>query len=716
MKKKNFTSQPKRAALSLRAACLIAMAMSTQQAQAADEQPALKEVTVTATGVDVAERREATTQKVVLDRKEIEKMSAMTVGDVLTKLPGVEVGSGGMGQQARGMSRDSVQVLVDGERSASGGTFVGVIGRLPSGDLERVEILRGASAEYGGAASVTVNLVMKKAVRNSSAGEVRVGLGVRGSEVNTQLTVSKSGGDGNFSWQLPLSLLWSASPISRDIDRQDFTGATRGLWQQEADRGRNRLGHHSFSPRFSWKDGADSFYIAPMYFWGPVDTQTTTSMTKYSVPATGTGLLFNGDRTSQTNGYTKLLRVRMEGEKHLDDVKLVGRVSLNSGRKNSDTSRVAHDASNVLTTSNDNTVGNENEVNMAWRMDKPMGVEHLLAVGLEHVNLKRTDEQTYSGVANTYQASERQYTAWVQDDWMLREKMTLTYGLRGENVALDSNGVAQQRGQLMPSVAFKWEPVEKWLVRTSLGAGLKMPKLEEISNAGSLSLSTNTPVEADRRGNPNLLPERSINYEAVLERYLDKEAGVFGANLYIRSTQDFTERRVQLEGARWIDRPQNEGRATHWGVELDGKMRMDDYGWKGATLKSHLTLPNAKVQDTRLGISRTARETPKYSLSAGLDAGVPSLKSSYGVSMQMSGESKTDIPGEQHGVTQARTTVDAFWLYQMTPMFKVRLSGQNLFAADIVRDMAYTSVGKTWQLHSVDNGYRSVMATVEGRW
>jgi iron complex outermembrane receptor protein len=89
-------------------------------AASAEDQPSLKEITVTAKGTDVAERREATTQKVVMDRKEIEKMSVMTIGEVLGKLPGVEL-TGGMGQRARGMSRDSVQILVDGERSAGGG-------------------------------------------------------------------------------------------------------------------------------------------------------------------------------------------------------------------------------------------------------------------------------------------------------------------------------------------------------------------------------------------------------------------------------------------------------------------------------------------------------------------------------------------------------------------------------------------------------------------
>lgn len=683
----------------------------------AEEAQTLQEVTVTAKGEDVAERREAATQKVVMDRKEIENMGVMTVGEVLGKLPGVELGSGGMGQRARGMSRDSVQILVDGERSAGGGGFVGAIGRLPSGDLERVEILRGSSAEFGGAASVTVNLIMKKALPKNIT-EVRAGVGKRGSEFYNQLSWSKSGGEGGFAWSLPVTLMWSSAPVIRNIDRQDFAGATRTLWQQESDQGTTKSGHHSIAPRMTWKNGSDSLTIAPMLFLGPPDTKTNTAMTKYNTPATGSGLAFNGDRVTRMSGESRLLRLRVEGEKHLNDYKLTGRAAINNGKKSSDLIRDSHDSLNVLTTSTENTKSNENELNMALRLDKPFGDQHLLAVGLEHVNLRRTEDQIFSGTASVYHAQERQSIAWVQDDWMVDPKMTFTYGLRGESIALDSNGVAQQRGQVMPSLAMRWEPAEKWVVRSSLGAGLKMPKLDEISNAASLSISTNTPVEADKRGNPNLQPERNLNFEAVMERYLDGEAGVLGANIYVRSTQDFTERRVQQDIAtlRWIDRPYNEGRALHWGFELDGKVRTDNFGWKGATVKAHLTLPNARVNDARLGVTRMARDTPNYVLSAGLDESLPKLQSSYGVSLQLSGRSKTDVPGEQQSATQARTTVDAFWLYQMTKMFKLRLSGQNLFAADIVRDTSFTSAGNTWQLHTVEGGYRSIMATVEGRW
>ena len=663
----------------------------------AEDQPSLKEITVTGKGSDIAERRDATTQKVVLDRQEIEKMSVMTIGEVLGKLPGVELTGGGMGQRARGMSRDSVQVLIDGERSAGGGSMVGIIGRLPSGDLERVEIIRGSSAEYGGAASVTVNLVMKKALPKSST-EIRAGIGKRGVETSSQLALTKNGGEGGFAWSLPIGLMWNNSPVSSSADKQDNTSHTF-----ENTQGVSKMGHHTFTPRMSWKDGNDSLSISPMYFFNPQDSNSDTTLSGSTVPTE------NGVRVNTVNSLVRMTRLRVEGEKHVGDSKLTGRASASNRKNTTDTVRTG------VTNSIDHTESRENESNLALRLDKPMGGEHLVAVGLEHINLRRAQDQDYSGSFASYDAQERQSIAWVQDDWMVQPKTTLTYGLRGESVALDSSGVSQQRGQLMPSLAVRWEPADKWVVRSSLGAGLKMPKLDEISNAATPSI-INTPVDADKRGNPNLLPERSLNFEAVLERYLDAEAGVLGANLYVRSTQDFTERRVQQEGVRWVDRPYNEGKALHWGFELDGKVRTDNYGWKGATVKSHLTLPHARVNDVRLGITRMAQDTPKYVFSAGLDANLPKLQSSYGISLQLSGRSVTDIPGEQYAYTKARMTLDAFILYKLNAQYKLRFSGQNLLAADTMRDTQYMSGGNTWQMHSVDGGYRTLMATLEGRW
>lgn len=684
------------------------IALSFSCATFAEEPTTLKEVTVTAKGVDVAERRDSTTQKVIVDRKDIENLGVMSIGEVLGKLPGVEVS--GDGQRARGMSRDSVQILVDGERPAGGSRMVaGVIGSLPSGDLERVEILRGSSAEYGGASSVTVNLVMKKALPKRSTA-LKAAVGFRGGEPNSQMTWTENGGEGGFGWSLPITLNLTRSPSYTLTDRKALPGGVHTVWQQDGDDGLYTFREFVLSPRMTWKDSGDSLTIAPLFFDGLGKRNSDTTSTNLLLPSTDT-------RSSRETNNRRMLRLRADGEKSLGGSKLTGRMSLNGGNRTVDLLRQATVA-NVASTSTEHSNGKETEYNMALRLDRPMG-EHLLAVGLEHINLRRTDEQNFGGSfvgASISEASERHSIVWVQDDWSLQQSVILTAGVRGENMRLSSDGVTQQHGRLLPSIAVRWEPAQQWLLRSSLGAGLKLPRLDELSNSVTRSIAANTPLEADRRGNANLSPERGLNFEAALERYLDQETGVFGANLYVRSTEDFIERRVQLEGVRWVDRPQNEGKALHWGWELDGKVRTDDLGWKGATVKAHLTLPHARVNDTRLGVQRMARDTPEYVFSAGVDQSLPMWQSSYGLSLQMSGRSKTDIPNEQRTTTNPKTILDAFWLYKLTPKFNLRVSGQNLFEAKTVRETVYLNGADTYQLRTEDKGSRALLVTLEGRW
>ena len=91
-------------------------------ASAVAQERLLSEITVSAEVSDIEERRSSATQKTIINRREIEATGGLTVGEVLGKLPGVAAGmpssDGTVALSARGMVRDSVQVLVDGERPA----------------------------------------------------------------------------------------------------------------------------------------------------------------------------------------------------------------------------------------------------------------------------------------------------------------------------------------------------------------------------------------------------------------------------------------------------------------------------------------------------------------------------------------------------------------------------------------------------------------------
>ncbi|HEX8987828.1 MAG TPA: TonB-dependent receptor [Rhodocyclaceae bacterium] len=671
----------------------------------------LGEVTVTSSADDISERKQAATQKVIVTRQDIENMGALTVSDVMGKLPGVDAGTpgadGSMAMRSRGMARDSVQILIDGERIAGSARMAqAMVGRLPSTELDRVEIVRGASAEFGGNAPVSVNLVFKKA-RSKDSTALKVAAGFRNNEPNTQFSFSKGGGDKEFMWMVPVTVNHHEMPAGKDVARTDSTG----IDQADSERGATRINEMVLSPRFTWKSGTDSFTVSPSLFRAFGKRGNDASRIDYATPANGY------DRRDNERNRTEFNRIRAEGEMVRGGVKYSGRFAGSNGGRDADVTRTSLSNAGITTVSTDSTRRRESDANGMFRLDWAAG-SHALAAALEGMRHHRNDTETNTGSIvgdETHSGWDRQWSLWVQDEWAAARGVTLTGGLRGEFIDYAMDGTGRSYDKLLPSIAVRWEPADQWVLRSSLGAGIKPPRLEELSNLPVYSIAVNTPTEPDRRGNPSLRAERSVNLEAVVERYLPNEMGVFGANAYLRKTQDFTERRVTLEGARWVERPWNEGDATHWGLEVDGKLRTDNLGWKGATLRAHLTLPRSRVHDERLGIAREARETPRYLLSAGIDQTLPAGMS-LGASMQHSGPVRTEVPGEQSYVTQRRTVVDAYVLRRLSMNLNLRLSLQNVFKADTRREADYTSGSAWWSLDAREKGMRAVLLSLEGKW
>jgi outer membrane receptor for ferrienterochelin and colicins len=686
-----------------------------------DPPPLLQDVVVIGKASADETRRQATSQKQIIARKDIDNMGAMTIGEVLGKLPGVELGAtnsdGSSSQRARGMSRDSVQILIDGERSNGGARIAAsVLSRMPAEDLERVEILRGSSAEFGGAASVTINLVLKK-TRAKKSTAVKATLGITGAEPNGQFNVTQTGGEAGFSWSLPLSVNLSRRPFSSSTDRQAIAAGTRTFWQQDNSEGVFTFRELVSSPRLNWRDGADSLTLSPTVFDGRGASNTRAVQTAYANPAAGAGLGFNGDSQSQFDMHMLMLRLRIEGEKNLEVGKLSSRLAFSDGQRDTTVQRSLHNAAQVLSQNSDVLQSVEKQLNGSLRWDQALAT-HLLSAAGEWSRVMRNETQTLTGNfpgSAASQAAQTESVVWIQDDWSIAPTTTLTGGLRGEHIQLNSTSVKQTYLRALPSVALRFEPAEKWVMRGSLGAGIKPPKLEELTVITSHSQLANTPLEADKSGNAALQAERSVNFEAVLERYLAADAGVVGANFYLRNTQNFTEQRVQLEGARWVSRPYNEGTARHTGIELDGKLRTDSLGINGGTVKAHLVLPQATVQDTRLRLTRGARDTPMYVFSSGWEQSLPSAQASYGMTLQVSGRSVTNIPNEQMSETKARATLDAFYLQRLNPQFNLRISGSNLTAAKTTRTSSYSNAANSWTISSVDNSVRSLMIGLEGR-
>ncbi len=706
---------------------------------------ALPEITITAKSDALTEQRAAVAQKTVLDRAEIEALGGLTVGEVIRKLPGVDAGEhsgdGGMSARSRGMVRDSVQFLVNGERPTANARFaLTQVGRMPSGELERIEILRGSSAEFGGAAPLTVNLVMRRP-RASAASSVKATVGQRGGEPNAQFSFSRSGGEEGFAWLLPLTVNRHGMPVDQTLMRETRSAGAPALRQQEREDGDYRIDEFILSPRLSWKDGGDTLSLWPNYYRN--DGRRASSVVRTA-----------DTRVDAERSSTRIARVRLEGEQRSHAGKLSGRAALMDARRGVDRERVvrAVAAPGAVTAWREAERREDGEVSASLRYDRPLGADdaHFAALGVDFARHRRDDRQRFDGAIvadNGFAGSERQWSLWLQDEWRARPDLTLTAGLRGETMRLSANGLVnggeRRHGAIDPSLALRWDAAPGWAVRASSGGAIRFPKLDELTAVASRAVSANSPLEPDRGGNPALRPERIVNFEFGVDRSLSgpgagkgarsdpggkTEAGVIGANVYWRRTHDFIERRTALEGPRWTDRPYNEGEARHWGLELSTKLRGETLAqWpvlsmlpKSANLRASLTLPRGAVDDARLGVRlgvrRAVRDMPSHNASLAYEQSLAQRQTSVGFQLQRNGVTRTRISGELAADIRARNLLDAHLVRRLDAAFNLRLSMQNILRADTRRFATAAHGGDAWSLTSSEAGQRSWLLSLEGKW
>ena len=219
------------------ALALAAMAACTAQAQEGSA-PALNEVVVTATRT-AQPLTDVVADVSIVDRETIEQSGATGLGDVLARLPGIEMArTGGPGSTTsmyvRGAEKRFTAVYIDGVRvdsqAVSGGTTWEAI---PLEQVERIEVLRGpAAAIYGSDAVAGVIQIFTKKGEPGVAPYVGVGAGTHGTY---RAEAGVSGASGAVDYALGIARVTSKGfneDGNPDRDDRHATSASGRLgWQ-----------------------------------------------------------------------------------------------------------------------------------------------------------------------------------------------------------------------------------------------------------------------------------------------------------------------------------------------------------------------------------------------------------------------------------------------------------------------------------------------------
>ncbi len=466
----------------------------------AEEPIRLNEVVVTATRLE--EPIEDVAQDItVITKKEIESGSYRNISEIVRNVSGLHITEyGNRGANAmvslRGSTAEQVLVMIDGKRLNKPGDGLFDLNTLPVPieNIERVEILRGASSALYGADAMggVINIITK--IPDQAAAKISASYGRFVTREYGLAASQKIGNTGFF-----LSLSKERSSGFRTNSDYDIDAVSTKITHISS---RDVQADLSFD--FNHKDAG-----SPGALTWPTPPASETDENLFA------GLTFK-IKDTMLKLYSHNARIRY----------------INPG-------------------SEDNT--HKNHVNgIDIQQSLALGSSNLLTGGIEILeeDIDSTDNMNPANSVGRHGRTRK--GIFLQNETSLSDKVIATLGLRYDDIA------DHERFSPKASIIFKlpWETT----VALSAGHGFRVPEMNALF----------WPDTGWAEGNPDLKPEKSIEYESAVRK-------LFGNTGYIKfvvfeKKSDNLIQWQEVGPGKWS--PVNIARARIRGFETEGKLHL----------------------------------------------------------------------------------------------------------------------------------------------
>ncbi|MEO6278825.1 TonB-dependent receptor [Roseateles sp.] len=658
----------------------------------------LKRVEISGTVSDDSIRRASTASKIVITREEIEKFGDSTVGEVLKRLPGVTTGGRpgrGGDVRMRGMGGGYTQILVNGERMPPGFS----LDQLPPEQVERIEVLRAPTAEYGTRAMAgTINVVLREALKKT-LNEFRAGFQVERDKLSPGISWSRNDAFGaGHAYNISVSAIRGERGDDIINDTTTRTIATGNeLLQTTRGRDENTRESINLNSRVQFKlSGTDSLTVMPFIVANKSESSSTLLRTNDS---------YNRADTAGDNRFT-MARLNLQWmARPSRETRIELRGGL--GRVSGDSHSLRQETGLINRTQEDTTDSSGRNWNLVGKLSRSLENDHSLVFGVEgegstqHQNrmtlVNGAPQPGLGEFGDDLDASTTRFAAYAQDEWNVGKQWDFYAGLRWEGIKTESSAAsyaANNKSSVFTPLAharYKLDANGKENIRASLTRSYRSPQVQDLIARPSINSQVphqaNTP---DRAGNPDLKPELATGVEIGYEKYLSK-GGLLSVNLFTRRITNLMRSVTELETVpwaatqRWVSRPRNIGKASTTGVELEAKFRLDEYFDDAlpVSIRSNLSFFTSKVEGIP-GPNNRLDAQPKATATAnlGFDYRLRSLPLSIGASLNWTPQSVIQQSLLTEATTSRKAVTDAFALWNFTPAQSLRLSASNLAPLD----------------------------------
>jgi outer membrane receptor protein involved in Fe transport len=646
-------------------------------------------------------RRDDTASKTVMNADEIRKYGDDNIFDVLKRAPGVTVT--GKTLRMRGLGEGYTQILVNGDRPPPGFS----LDNLAPDQIERIEIIRAASAEFSTQAIAgTINIVLKKVTAKPQR-DLRLGGSTSPSSHAANASGTWADKAGNLSYFLN-GFVWAGNNDSHSTNSASFVTPSGQVTQARtgASVGGGSYRGIVLFPRLTWKldEGEELNASAGVQS----NHNGWDGRTVYNTLA---GSFGNPDYVDVSYRSPNSMTM-VQGE--------IGWIAKLAGGKldlkaSAERSRNANEQFNEMYTEGRSqrllrdwdSLTRAHRASLRGKYTRSLFDGHSLAAGIDasvqqseqtrdrHDQLNQ-DAPTH--LVETFEPKVSRLAGFVQDEWSIDKQFSLYLGARWEGVQTDSEADSGSVGTFTThSRKHVLSPVVQSLYKFPSGSGrqlrfaysrtYKAPTVEQLT-ARRYEAAVNTRFQADSGGNPDLRPELANGIDISYEHFLP-EGAMVSASVSRRAITDYIRTTLDIDAnGRWVYRPVNDGDALVRTLQLEAKAPGKALGdaFKDIDLRASFTRNWSRVSSVPGPGNRLDGQTP-MSATAGIDYRKGDLTMGSSLSWQKGGWVR--ISDAQSQYQQTRRDLDAYLLVKFNPHYQMRFSANNILGQDSSIDRLY---------------------------
>ena len=652
-------------------------------------------------------RRLDTAATTVVGREELLRFGDQNLADALKRMPGITV-SGVQGRggdiRMRGLGNGYTQVLLNGQPVPSGFSIDSVAPEL----IERVEIMRVASAELGTQAIAgTINIVLRKSAPSAQR-DVKLGLSASNGEYTPDIAVQISGKGAGWTYTVPVVAVGARTRTATAGDESGFDSSGAPSLRRRTDVGQMDIRPSiNLTPRISWTlPNGDSLSSQNFIRMMTLDLSTVSNdRTTLGAPTRFP------DNNTVFRAHAETVRSDLQWLHQSEtgarwDVKL-GRNHFQREADNTFTG-VRTGAGGTLARVVDSSA-REDHSTFGGKVTRTMDGGHTLVAGWDAARGWRTEsrrehvqpDDTVASLGNeVYSARLDRIALFAQDDWSITGALSLSAGLRWEALRTRTEGnvldqVDRRTQVASPLVQALYKLSDNGQLRAGVTRTFKMPTLTNLALRRYTIDNNNSPLSADMQGNPYLLPERAWGLDLAYERYFGNNA-MASASGYARRIDDVTIDRVAQVGSTWISTPVNAGRAHTWGIELEAKFPLQSIvpAAPALTLRANLARNWSRVDGVPRPDNRLASQVP-LSAGVGVDLRMAALPVTVGASFNFQGGGLARLSERRASWNGVQRELGMYALWRVDARSQWRMSAANMLGQDNLSQEAFVDLSGT---------------------